>query len=522
MKRRRAMIALLAVVASTASPFAPAAAQQPSTYEELQTFSSVLNYIRINYVDSVSYHRLVRAAIDGMLGALDPHSRFESADDVAREAEIDDGKLAGVGMVLEDVDGVPTVLGVVPRGPADRKDIQPGDRLRALNDTTVQGVGVDALELRLWGPKGSKITLTLERGSRLEPDTFRVTLKRDQLDTHSVATHQLVAPHTGYVQLAAFRSGASDELTDAIKDLMHRGARRIVLDLRGNPGGVVEASVEVASLFFPRHTLVFRTRGRKADVDRDFITKHDGPFRDVPLIVLVDGRSASAAEALAASLQDHDRALLVGRRTFGKALEQAPFLLPGGDRVWLTIGRVLTPSGRFIQRSYRGLGEAQYESFAGRSGTAADTLPTYHTDAGRVVRGGGGILPDVVLPALPPVPAWVTVAADSGIVDAVADSVAYSLKAADSTRAVWEASPARWTAQVLTPFLARVRARLGVRADLDSALADRIARRLAYRVVAVRWGEENAWEFALGIDPGVREALARFPDLPRLLASGSN
>lgn len=515
---RRALVVAGAIVALAS----PARAQQPSTYEELQSFSSVLNYVRLNYVDPVSYHRLVRAAIDGMLQALDPHSRFESAEDVAREVQIEDGQLAGIGVMLEDVAGVPTVLAVVPKGPAERKDVQPGDRLRAINDTTVEGLEVDDLALKLWGPKGSKITLTLERGPVLEPDTFRITLKRDRLESRSVYLQKLLAPNTGYVHLVEFRESAAKEVADAINDLMHRGARQIILDLRGNPGGIVDASVEVASLFFPRHTLIFRTRGRKADIDQDFITKHDGAFRDVPLIVLVDERSASAAEALAASLQDHDRAVLIGRRTFGKALEQSVFLLPGGDRVWLTVGRVLTPSGRFIQRRYRGLGEAQYESFAGRSGAEEDTLATYRTDDGRVVRGGGGIVPDIVLPAPTPLPAWFTVAADSGVVDAVADSVAFRMSAADSARQSWTSNPERWDRDLLAPFLERVRGRLHVRAEADSAIAARIARRLAYRVVEVRWGENAASDFALHLDPGVREALARFPDLPRLLAPGSN
>jgi len=148
--------------------------------------------------------------------------------------------------------------------------------------------------------------------------------------------------------------------------------------------------------------VVFRTRGRKRDTDTTFVTKRDGDFREVPLVVLIDERSASAAEALASSLQDHDRALLVGRRSFGKALMQSIFFLPSGDIVWLTIGRVITPSGRVIQRRYHGIGYEQYLSFAGKSGAEEDTLAVYKTDAGRSVRGGGGIVPDIVVPIIAP------------------------------------------------------------------------------------------------------------------------
>ncbi len=510
------------LLTAAAAPCRHAAAQQHSNYEELQTFSGVLNYIRLNYVDSVSYHQLVRAAIDGMLHALDPHSRFVSADDWQRRQEIESGDLATIGVNLEDVDGAPTVLDVAPDSPADDKGIRPGDRLVAIDDTIVTGGDADSLMLRLAGPKGSKVRVTLERGSRIEPDSFRITVKRDYVLSRSVTLTREVAPGTGYIRLAEFGEHAADEVKHALGDVVHHGAKQVILDLRRNPGGVVEASVEVASLFFPKHTLVFRTRGRKSEVDQDFVTKRDGDFRNLPLVVLVDDGSASAAEALAASLQDHDRALLIGRRTFGKALEQSVFLLPGGDHVWLTVGRVLTPSGRFIQRRYEGVGWAQYWSFAGRSGAARDTLEVYHTDHGRVVRGGGGIEPDVEIAAPPDPPAWWTVASDSGLQEAVADSVAYTLSASDSARNGWENSPARWWGQALVPFLARVRSRFGIAASADSATEAMMARSLATRVVAVRWGEEARIDFGLAHDRDVREAIARFPDLARLLASGTN
>src|SRR5439155_1078595 len=307
--------------------------RQPSAYEELQTFSAVLNHIRVNYIDSVTYTQLVRAAIDGVMQALDPHSRFESHADRDKAGKLDRGELAVTGLVLEDVDGAPSVLTVMSKSPADKAGIQPGDRLALVNDTTVAGLDVRALELRLAGDKGSKVRLCFERGPRLEPDTFSVTLKRA------------------------------------------------------------------------------------------------GEFSTAPLIVLIDGGSASAAEALAASLQDHDRALLLGRRSFGKALMQTAFLTPSGDIVWLTVGRVITPSGRFIQRRYRGLRSEEYRAFGGVAGAGEDTLETFRTDNGRTVRGGGGIAPDVELPRPAPVPVWWSAAADSGLDDALADSIALTLPA---------------------------------------------------------------------------------------------
>ena len=247
------------------------------------------------------------------------------------------------------------------------------------------------------------------------------------------------------------------------------------------------------------------------------MTKRDGEFRELPLIVLIDERSASAAEALASSLQDHDRALLVGRRSFGKALMQSIFFLPSGDNVWLTVGRVITPSGRVIQRRYHGIGYEQYLSFAGKSGAEADTLTTYKTDAGRLVRGGGGIAPDIVVPITASLPVWWSAAADSGFDDAVSDSVAQTLPATATAKTAWLTAEAQWRATLLPPFLTRVRTRLGVTAVTDSLLDQRLARILATRVAEVRWGPEARDEFLLRNDRTIRVALEQFPRLNDLL-----
>jgi carboxyl-terminal processing protease len=494
-------------------------AQARSNYEELQTFSAVLNHIRINYVDTVQYAQLVRAAIDGVLRSLDPHSRFVPREDVERLAALARGELGSVGLVLEDVDGSITVLTVMSGSPAAKKGILAGDRLVAIDDTTLAGLEAKAIELKLAGRTGSKITLSLERGSRFEPEAYRVTLKRDQVEQHAVPIMRMLDDITGYVWLAEFTGHAPEDLDKALGRLRHDGAKQVILDLRGNPGGQVSASVDIASMFLPRNALVFRTRGRKKDVDEDFVTTRNGAFRDVPLIVLIDRRSASASEALAGSLQDHDRALLVGQRSFGKALVQAPFALPAGDVVWLTIARVLTPSGRFIQRRYSGLRTEQYYAFAGRSGAAADTATVFHTDAGREVRGGGGITPDVEVPAPEPLPVWQALAADSGFDDAVADSVAATLPRSDAARVEWLDGQEHWRSALVDPFLERVRSRLRVAAMPDSGVVRRLARAMAARVAEVRWGPEVRDELLLREDPVLAMARTLFPRLPALLAS---
>jgi carboxyl-terminal processing protease len=518
--RSRPLGAALAVLLALV-PSHPAAAQTRSAYEELQTFSGVLNHIRINYPDSVGYGELVAAAIRGVLHSLDPHSRFESRVEFERQNALEKGELVSVGVSLEDVEGAATILAVAPRSPAAKGGVLPGDRVVALNDTSVAGLGMRTLELRLAGEKGSKVRLLLERGPRLEPDTFSVTLKRSPYDVRSVSMVRMADSTTGYVRLEDFMGKASDELHDALKKVRGMRAQRVVLDLRGNPGGSVTYAVEIASEFFPKGTVIFRTKGRKRDTDTTYVTKRDGEFRDLPLIVLIDERSASAAEALAGSLQDHDRALLVGRRSFGKALMQSIFFLPSGDIVWLTIGRVLTPSGRFIQRRYRGVGYEQYLSFAGKSGAEEDTAAVFKTDGGRAVRGGGGIAPDLTVPIVAPLPVWWSAAADSGFDDAVSDSVAHTLSPAPMAATAWLTAEREWRGKLLPPFLARVRARLGVSAPTDSLLDGRLARILASRVAEVRWGLDARDAFVVRNDRTLRVAIDQFPHLGGLLAPRS-
>ena len=509
--------ALLAFSCVSAPPvLSGLAAQQRSTYEELQTFSQVVNHINRNYADQVGYHELVTAAIRGMLRSLDPHSYFVSRGDWTKRGALERGELAVPGLALEEAGGVMTVLSVAPRGPAAKAGIQAGDRLLAVNDTVVAGLDGATLELQLAGEKGSRVRLRFERGPRLEPDTFTVSVKRDFIESRSVGGARMVDSTTAYVRLEEFGPKAPEELRAALKSV--RRARQVILDLRGNPGGSVIAAVEVASEFLPKGTVVFRTRGRKRDVDTTYVTKRDGEFRTLPLIVLVDAGSASASEALAGSLQDHDRALIMGRRSFGKALMQAPFFLESGDIVWLTIGRVITPNGRFIQRRYHGMAAEQYIHLAGQTGAAEDTLTAFKTDGGRTVHGGGGIAPDVPLPAPPDLPVWFSVASDSGYDTVIADSVALTLNPGNPARAAWMDDGAAWRARLVTPFLERVRSRLHVAAQADSATTARIGRILASRAAEVRWGPDAREEFLVRNSTDVRAAVAHFPRLPELLA----
>lgn len=494
---------------------------QGASYEQLQTFSSLLNQIRQSYVDSVTYAELVHAAIDGVLGALDPHSRFLRVSDAERELAYAEGVLAGTGVILDEVDDRLTVLAVLPRSPGAKAGVSAGDRLLTINDTAVAGLTISEAARRLLGDKGDKVRLLFERGSRFEPDSVKITLKFDFLKPRSVEFSALADPATGYVSLGGFHVKGGQELEKSVKELQRRGARRLILDLRGNPGGSVLTAVDIAGLFLPKNSLIFKTEGRRKSASAEYRTERDGPFRDLTLMVLVDRGSASASEAVAGSLQDHDRALILGRRSFGKALMQQFFPIPPqGDGVWLTTARVVTPSGRIIQRSYQGLKAAQYRSFAGQGGAVQDTSTIFYTDQKRVIRGGGGIVPDIALPGPVKLAPWWSAAADSGWYEAVADSVAVLLPKDLPAKARWFDAQAEWQTALVAPFMSRVKTRLGVQAVPDSALTARLGRILAYRVTEVRWGPDAADEFLLRNDPDIRAAMGHWDRLNTFLGGG--
>lgn len=496
------------------------AAAQASSYEQLQAFSGVLSQIRSNYVDSVETANLVRAAITGMLKSLDPHSYYVSRADFERRAAWDEGRLAVTGMYLEDGDHGPVVVSVQQSSPAQKAGIMAGDRVLQVDSVFTTGRGARTVELQLLGEKGSKVRVLIERGTQLEPDTMALTIKRAVVEHKVVPPPLMVNQGTGYVRLEQFTMAGVPDFKSAVKQVRGNGAKVLIVDLRGNPGGDMNALTAIASMFLPGGTDILKGQGRKKTGMETVRTKDDGDFVDMPLIILVDEGSASAAEMLAGALQDHDRALIVGRRTFGKALMQMALPLPNGDVVWLTTARIASPSGRVIQRSYTGIEYERYRELAGRGGLASDTMAVYRTDAGRTVRGGGGIAPDVVNPGVP-LPAWFTVAADTGIVLSIADSVAATLPATPVARDAWTHEPERWETLLVTPLLVRVRATLGVKAEPDAAVRARLGRIMAYRVAEVRWGPEAAERFRLANDPDVQLALKQIPSLQQLLKTGT-
>lgn len=513
--RRLAWAALLAGLVGNA----PQVQAQSAAYEELMRFSEVLTHIRNNYADSVTQQDLLRAAIEGVLRSLDPHSVFKSKEAYDRTNALERGELAVTGIQLELAEGIPIVLNLARNSPAERAGILPGDRVLSVSGQSVVGLPAHAIRLLLAGKKDTRIAVAVERGSRLDPDSVSVILKLEMAKQGSFILDSRMADRaTGYVRLEEFGEKSAKELANAIKKLRGEKASQLILDLRGNPGGIVTEAVAMAAAFLPNETLVFKTAGRHVSVNKDYRTGSGGDFRDMPMVVLIDQGSASASEALAMSFQDHDRAVIAGRRSFGKALMQTGFLVQNGY-VTLTVGHIVGPSGRYIQRPYSGLKLEQYYAFAGDSAWQ-DTTRTFKTDNGRVVKGGGGVAPDVALPGRPAAPRWFTVAVDSGWDRAVADSVAFTLGSDAAARTAWKAAgTVAWAERLVPPLMARVRSRLRITAEVDSTLGNAIARRLAARAATVRWGDEAGDELRVSADPDIIAALALFSRLDAILGT---
>ncbi|HSJ31907.1 MAG TPA: S41 family peptidase [Longimicrobiales bacterium] len=470
---------------------------QRASYEELQTFSAVMNLIRLNHVDSVSYTPLVRAAIEGALGAVDPHSRYVRRDIEAQLIAARSGEAGSAGVELDGMGSVVAVIAVGSGSPAEHADMLAGDRILAVQDSPVAGLAAHEVEVLLSGRPGTERRVTVERGDPLTATRVDLVIRLDRYAWPNIATPMIIAGDIGYVRLSGFDVRAASELERALDGLRGRGMKRLVLDLRGNPGGLLSEAVSVAGLFLPKNALVMRTKGRKVDANQEYRTRSGGRYQDLPMVVLVDGSSASAAEALAGALQDHGRGIVAGHRTFGKALVQMPFPLPAGDVLWLTVARVHTPDGRMIQRSYEGLAAAQYAA-------ASDALRRGGATA--AAAGSGGIEPDSYFDARAVPPGWWPDARRQRLdVQAVERARLTTGPGADG---------AAWRTPLLDALRTVVVETLGVDPVLEPAQDLAIGRHLLHTAIEMREGRRAAGEFSAINDPEVLRAASLLDPRP--------
>lgn len=373
----------------------------------------ILSYVRNEYIDSLGTGELMDGAIEGMIGKLDPHSSYlppKAADDFSERLQ---GGFAGIGITFAVVNETITVIDIVENGPSQTAGLRSRDRIVRIDGADARGLSTDEIRNRLRGAPGTKVTARIERPGAEKP--FDTVIVRDWVEMNSVSHAYMIDGRTGYIALTRFSMKTASDVGDALAKLRARGMERLILDLRNNSGGVLDAAVGVANLFLPGGTIVY-TQGRNPANNAIWRASGNAPYRDLPIVVMVNHGTASASEIVAGALQDHDRALVVGQTSFGKGLVMNPIRLQGPDRqhpgksiplgtFMLSVSRYYTPAGRLIQRPYTGSREEYInEGFDDIDPNAADSSredkPVYHTDLGRNVYGGGGITPDITLPPL--------------------------------------------------------------------------------------------------------------------------
>ncbi len=367
--------------------------------------SYTMSLIESLYVDPVSVDSLAESVIPLILEELDPHSIYIPASDFAAVSEPLEGEFDGIGVMFNMLTDTVVVLNVIRSGPSDKAGVQNGDRIIRIDDSLVAGrkIPQDQIVRRLRGPRGTRVKLGIERQGAA--DLVPITVERGVIPIKALDAAFMIAPEVGFVKLSTFSRLSGSELQSALSELAVQGMRRLIFDLRGNGGGYLGQAIEIANIFLAKNELIVYTEDRDGKQDRMYSNGRGG-FTEIPLVVLIDEGSASSSEILAGAIQDNDRGMIVGRRSFGKGLVQREIPYPDGSAIRLTIARYYTPSGRSIQKPYdNGTEEYRmdiYNRYSHNEMFSADSIrqdsTKYYTRSGRVVHGGGGIMPDYFVP----------------------------------------------------------------------------------------------------------------------------
>jgi len=490
-----------------------------------QKIEALFNMINYAYVDSVDQTKITDDAIRSLLKELDPHSVYIPAEDLKDVNEPLVGKFEGIGVQFNILDDTIMVTQTISGGPSEKLGIRAGDRIVKIDDEVVTNISMknnDVLK-RLRGDKGTKVKVDIFRRSNVDLLTFTIT--RDKIPLYSVDAKYMAAPGIGYIKISRFADTTVDEFKEALAMLRAKGCQSLILDLAGNGGGYLNRAIELADEFLSSGKSIVYTEGRNNPKQESYSTSAGG-FETGKVIVLVDESSASASEIVSGALQDWDRALIIGRRTFAKGLVQKPFPLPDGSAVRLTIARYHTPSGRCIQKHYEA-GDENYdldlsnryqhgELYSADSIKFNDSLK-YETKAGRVVYGGGGIMPDIFVPL------------DTSMGSKYYDEIRrngilndFSLSYVDENRASLVKSYAdvevfnakfQVTDEFLNKFIAYAEKKNVKREDVGLKTSDKLIRTQIKALIARDLWNTNAYYFIINdVNPFFTRALKAFED----------
>jgi len=367
---------------------------------------NVLNYVENEYVDEISKSEIIERAIPKILEDLDPHSQYIPAQELQRVNEPLEGNFSGIGIQFNMLNDTLVVIQTFPNGPSEKAGIQAGDRIIKVDGNLVAGRSVpsDSIVNRLRGPRGTSVSVDVSRRSVNELLSFDIL--RDNIPLYSVDVAYMLKDNIGYVKLNKFSATTEQEFTGAINKLRAEGMKKLVLDLRENGGGFMNAAIFIADQFLNGNEMIVYTQGKARD-RQEFLSKPGGLCTDLEIAIMIDEGSASASEILAGAIQDNDRGIIIGRRSFGKGLVQEQIPLSDGSAIRLTIARYYTPTGRSIQRPYNHNLEEYYGDLNSRFLNGAleiadsnkfDDSLKYTTNGGKTVYGGGGIMPDIFVP----------------------------------------------------------------------------------------------------------------------------
>ncbi len=477
----------------------------------LRTYTELVSLAHERYGREIDYRDLVESSIQGMLQELDPHSSFLSASAYSSMRDRQESTFSGLGILVGMRHGRLTVITPIEGTPASRLGLRAGDFINSIEGEPTETMGLDDAVKRLKGPKGTQVTITVLRAGFEESLEFTIT--RDEIPQTTVRYSYMLEPGTGYLYVTDFNRGTGREVAEAIAELKQAGMQRLLLDLRGNGGGLLDQAIAVSDQFLPSGAKIVETRGRTRDSFQEYRATDNFPQLGLPVIVLVSEGSASASEIVSGAIQDHDVGLIVGTPTWGKGLVQTVYSLPYGAGLALTTAKYYTPSGRLIQRDY-----TSWFEYSNHASVSADGLEpageAYQTDLGRTVYGGGGIAPDVLVEPEQAGEFVQFLVSRSAFFDY---AVEYTSRATVTDRG-WSPSE-----KVFDGFLSWAAAQeLATREEIDEGLADPLDRERARRLLRAEvvnsvFGLEARYEVLAGGDNQIRKALTLFEQAGELL-----